>query len=64
METRDPSTAMPPASSMGRDFLAVFDVGRRSTHFGKLIAMLPVGTGAQMAHHINYEMPSDARFET
>lgn len=61
METRDPSTAMPPKSSMGRDFLAVFDVGRDSAQFGKLVAMLPVGDGAQMAHHTNYEMPSDGR---
>jgi hypothetical protein len=58
METRDPSTAMPPPSTMGRDFLAVFDA-RRGAHFGKLIAMLPVGSGARMAHHTNYEMPKD-----
>jgi hypothetical protein len=64
METRDPSTAMPPASSMGRDFLAVFDVRPASRRFGKLIAMLPVGAKGQMAHHANYEMPSDGRLFT
>ena len=61
METRDPSKAMPAPETMGRDFLAVFDVRSSSHHFGKLIAMLPVGTKAQMAHHINYEMPRDGR---
>jgi hypothetical protein len=61
METRDPSTAMPPASSMGRDFVAVFDVRPNSRHFGKLLAMLPVGDRGQMAHHTNYEMPADGR---
>lgn len=59
METRDPSKPMPPPESMGRDFLAVFDVRAASHDFGKLIAMLPVGTKAQMAHHTNYEMPAD-----
>lgn len=59
METRDLSTSMPPPAAMGRDFLAVFDVAPRSRHFGKLIAMLPVGTKAQMAHHTNYDMPDD-----
>ena len=61
METRDPSKAMPAPETMGRDFLAVFDVRSFSRDFGKLIAMLPVGTKAQMAHHINYEMPRDGR---
>lgn len=61
METHDPSKAMPPPETMGRDFLAVFDVRPSSTHFGNLIAMLPVGTKAQMAHHTNYEMPDDGR---
>jgi hypothetical protein len=61
METHDPSTAMPPASSMGRDFLAVFDVRPKSRRFGKLVAMLPVGTKGQMAHHANYELPHDGR---
>ena len=61
METRDPSKAMPAPDTMGRDFLAVFDVGSASRDFGKLIAMLPVGTKAQMAHHVNYEMPADGR---
>ena len=61
METRDPSTAMPPATSMGRDFLAVFDVRQRSPKFGKLLAMLPVGERGQMAHHTNYDFPADGR---
>lgn len=61
METRDPSTAMPPASSMGRDFVAVFDVRPNNRHFGTLLAMLPVGDRGQMAHHTNYEMPADGR---
>jgi hypothetical protein len=61
METRDPSKPMPAPETMGRDFLAVFDVRSSSRDFGKLIAMLPVGTKAQMAHHTNYEMPADGR---
>lgn len=61
METRDPSKPMPAPDTMGRDFLAVFDVRSSSRDFGKLIAMLPVGTKAQMAHHTNYEMPADGR---
>lgn len=61
METRDPSKPMPPAETMGRDFLAVFDVNSTSPDFGKLIAMLPVGTKARMAHHTNYDMPADGR---
>jgi hypothetical protein len=39
METRGPSTAMPPASTIGRDFLAVFYLRRGSASFGKLVAM-------------------------
>jgi hypothetical protein len=58
METRDPSKAMPPASTMGRDFIAVFDV-RPGAGFGRLVAMLPVPGAARMAHHTNYEMPPD-----
>jgi hypothetical protein len=59
METHDPSKAMPAAETMGRDFLAVFKVTQHSADFGKLVAMLPVGAKAQMAHHTNYEMPAD-----
>src|SRR5438552_14982889 len=60
METRDPSAAMPPAATtMGRDFLAVFDVASGSADFGHLVAMLPVGGRAQMAHHLNYDTPAD-----
>jgi hypothetical protein len=61
METRDPSKPMPAAETMGRDFLAVFDVRPGSEAFGKLISMVPVGTKAQMAHHTNYDMPADRR---
>jgi hypothetical protein len=61
METHDPSQAMPPPATMGRDFLAVFDIRAGSKRFGKLIAMLPVGKKAQMAHHTDYEMPADGR---
>ena len=46
---------------MGRDFLAVFDVAPESKEFGRLVAMLPVGERAQMAHHTNYRMPADGR---
>ena len=59
MQTTDPTTAVPPAESMGRDFLAVFEVGLDATEFGKLVAMLPAGKRAQMAHHTNYSMPAD-----
>ena len=61
METTEPTTAVPPAESMGRAFLAVFDVAPDSSAFGKLVAMLPVGKRAQMAHHTNYAMPADGR---
>ena len=61
METRDPSKPMPAPDTMGRDFLAVFNVRSGSAGFGRLIAMLPVGTKAQMAHHTNYEMPRNGR---
>ena len=61
METRDPSKPMPASETMGRDFLAVFNVRPSSGDFGKLIAMIPVGTKAQMAHHTNYDMPADGR---
>jgi hypothetical protein len=40
----------------GHDFLAVFDIGDPA-NFGSLVAMLPVPTHAQMAHHTNYAMP-------
>lgn len=61
METHDPSRAMPAADTMGRDFIAVFDIRSSAANFGRLVAMLPVGTKAQMAHHTNYEMPLDGR---
>jgi len=61
METRDPTVPVPPPGSMGRDFLAVFDVAPESKEFGRLVAMLPVGERAHMAHHTNYAMPLDGR---
>jgi hypothetical protein len=61
METHDPTVPVPPAASMGRDFLAVFDVAPEAKDFGRLVAMLPVGERAQMAHHTNYAMPADGR---
>lgn len=42
---------------LGKDFLAVFDVGPGSG-FGKLVAMLPVGDAVE-AHHTNYAEPPD-----
>ncbi|MEW9572581.1 hypothetical protein ABQJ54_12550 [Rhodanobacter sp. Si-c] len=58
-------TAMTPADiaarrdrlGLGKDFLAVFDVGPGPS-FGKLVAMLPVGE-AVMAHHTNYAEPAN-----
>lgn len=41
----------------GKDFLAVFDV-RTGASFGKLVAMLPVGSAA-MDHHTNYAEPAN-----
>lgn len=43
---------------LGKDFMAVFDVGPDAHPFGKLVAMLPVGAAA-MAHHTNYVLPPD-----
>ncbi len=45
-----------PGDQAGHDFLAVFDIGDPA-HFGRLVAMLPVATRSQMAHHANYEIP-------
>ena len=62
METKETAYADPMSrepQGMGRDFLAVFDIAPDSDDFGRLVAMLPVGSGAQMAHHTNYEMPPD-----
>ena len=42
---------------IGKDFLAVFDV-RPGPTFGQLVTTLTAGDAA-MAHHTNYEMPSD-----
>lgn len=41
---------------LGKDFIAVFDVGPDASHFGKLVAMLPAGD-ATTAHHTNYALP-------
>jgi hypothetical protein len=49
----------PAAKRFGRDFIAVFDIASDSKSFGRLVAMLPVGTQALMAHHTNYEMPAN-----
>lgn len=57
MEVRHPDTTVYRASGMGRDFLAVFDVSPSADPFGRLVAMLPVGHGAMMAHHTNYALP-------
>jgi len=57
MEVRHLDASTPAAAGMGRDFLAVFDVAPDATPFGRLVAMLPVGNGARMAHHTNYTLP-------
>ncbi len=57
MEARHPDASVYRATGLGRDFLAVFDVAPEDKPFGKLVAMLPVGHGAQMAHHTNYSLP-------
>jgi hypothetical protein len=49
---------MSDAAGFGNDFVAVFDVARDTSPFGKLVAMLPVGP-ALMAHHTSYALPSD-----
>ncbi len=59
MEIRNPNADMPRMTTMGKDFLAVFDVAPDATPFGKLVAMLPVGNGAKMAHHTSYSLPPD-----
>jgi len=45
-----------PGDGIGHDFIAVFDIGDQA-NFGRLVAMLPVETRAQMAHHTNSTMP-------
>ncbi len=42
----------------GHDFLAVFEIGDPA-HFGRLVAMLPVATRSQLAHHANYALPAN-----
>jgi len=59
MEVRHPGAAMPMPHDMGKDFLAVFDVSSDASPPDKLVAMLPVGSGAKMAHHTNYALPSN-----
>jgi hypothetical protein len=58
-ESSDANGGHPLPASMGRDFMAVFDIAPGSATFGRLVATLPVGTRAQMAHHTNYEMPAN-----
>lgn len=57
MEVRHLNGLLTMTGGMGRDFLAVFDVAPHASSFGKLVAMLPVGDGAKMAHHTNYALP-------
>ena len=57
MEVRHPAAFVTMANGTGRDFVAVFDVAPDASPFGKLVAMLPVGDGAKMAHHTNYALP-------
>jgi hypothetical protein len=57
MEVRHPDASTSAELGMGKDFLAVFDVGPNASPFGKLVAMLPVGGGAKAAHHTNYALP-------
>jgi hypothetical protein len=45
-----------PGDRQGHDFIAVFDIGNPES-FGRLVAMLPVETRSQMAHHTNPTMP-------
>ncbi|MBV8654966.1 MAG: hypothetical protein JO160_02905 [Candidatus Eremiobacteraeota bacterium] len=47
-----------PGDGAGHDFIAVFDIGDPAD-FGHLVAMLPVETRSQMAHHTNSTMPSN-----
>jgi hypothetical protein len=47
-----------PGDGVGRDFLAVFDIGE-AENFGRLAAMLPVESHALMAHHTNETMPAN-----
>lgn len=47
-----------PGDGTGHDFVAVFDIGDPA-NFGRLVAMLPVPTHSQMAHHANYVMPQN-----
>jgi hypothetical protein len=45
-----------PGNGAGHDFIAVFDIGDPA-NFGRLVAMLPVDTRSQLAHHTNATMP-------
>jgi hypothetical protein len=56
MEVRHPDATTLAAAGIGKDFLAVFDVAPDAPTFGKLVAMLPVGDGAKMAHHTSYAL--------
>jgi len=51
METR-----VYPGDRAGHDFLAVFNIGDPA-NFGRLVAMVPVPTRSEMAHHTNYTIP-------
>lgn len=47
------------ADNRESDFLAVVDVDPRSPTYAEVIATVPVGAAATMAHHTEYEMPVD-----
>ena len=47
------------ADKQQSDFLAVVDVDRRSPTYAEVITTLPVDAVGTLAHHTEYEMPSD-----
>lgn len=55
---RQAMDAMRDGFGLGKDFIAVFDLGADAHPLGKLVAMLPVGD-AMLAHHTNYSLPPD-----
>ena len=58
-QMRNPgATQISDAAGFGKDFVAVFDVSPSASPFGRLVAMLPVGS-AMTAHHTNYALAAD-----